>query len=381
MNPRKFHIERIGQVDTSDLTQIVRKALGNDRLEIDQWQWTAMDGTADGTYDQAVFRFFGTLHGDPRCWSLILKSIRAHPEQDPTAYRYWKREYEIYQSGLLETMRGGSLLSPTCYQAEEYLGEGVWLWLEDVSDGQSRPWSFERFAAAAQHVGQFNGKFLAEGLPPALTRLKCDWFRQEAESVAVLMDGLTHKSDHPFTNRLLSDERCKKMRQLWAEREKFITALDHLPQTVSHGDCYSRNLFDRDGRTILIDWQLARISVVGTDPSQIISGTVAFDDLSVNQARALDPVVFERYVQGLRESGWCGDPRSVRLGYTAFAAIHNLFRMLHVQNALKYEAGQKFLQSKGGHSLDRHIDQWIEMFEFFDNLADEARSLISILGE
>jgi thiamine kinase-like enzyme len=308
-----------------------------------------------------------------------LKSIRAHPEQDSTFYRYWKREYEIYQFGLLDTLHGSNLIAPVCYQADEFPGEGVWLWLEDVSDNLPRPWSLERFSAAAQHLGQFNGRFLAEGLPSALSQLRFDWLRKEAESVAVYVDDLDHKADHPFTARLLSDERCQKMRQLWTERERFFTALDHLPQTVSHGDCYSRNLFDQDGKTILIDWQMAGIYAVGTDLSQIISGTVAFDDLSVNQARALDPMAFDTYLQGLFDAGWFGDPWSVRLGYTAYASIHNLFRMLRVQSALKSETGQTILQSKGGHSLERHIDQWIEMFEFFDELADEARSLISEL--
>jgi hypothetical protein len=68
MNPRKSLFERIGQVDASHLTPIVRKAFGDDRLVIDQWHWTAMDGTADGSYDQAVYRFQGTLSGDKRCW-------------------------------------------------------------------------------------------------------------------------------------------------------------------------------------------------------------------------------------------------------------------------------------------------------------------------
>jgi hypothetical protein len=377
MNPRKSLFERISQVDASDLTPIVRKALGDDRLAIDQWQLIPLDGAADGSYDQAVYRFQGTLCGDRRRWSVILKAIRAHPEQDANTYRYWKREFDVYQSGFLDTLKSGNLIVPVCYQAVEFSGEYCWLWMEDVSGGQPRPWSLERFAVAAQHIGQFNGRFLAEGLPPALPLLRYDWLRQEVKAVAGLMDGLGQKSDHPFSDRLLSDERCQKMRQLWAECEMFITALDYLPHTVCHGDCFSRNLFDRAGNTVLIDWQLAGIFPVGTDLSHIIYGTVAFDDLSVNQARTLDPMVFEQYFQGLCDGGWCGDPRSVRLGYTAYTVIHNLFTMLHVQNALKSESGQTILQSKGGHRLERHIDQWIEMFEFFDDLEDEARSLIS----
>lgn len=377
MNQEKSLLDRVRQVDSMKLTPIVRKALNDDQLELDQWQWTAMDGAADGSYDSAVYRFHGTLQSDRRSWSLILKSIRAHPDQVSSASRYWKLEYEVYQSGWLNTLKDSNLIAPVCYLAEDYPGECCWLWLEDVNDGQPRPWPLERFALAAKHLGQFNGMLLAQEPLPVYPWLRNDWLSQEVASVGIYVDDLHKKSEHPLSDRLLSAERCKKFRQLWAEREMFLTALNRLPQTVIHLDSFSRNLYDKDGKTILIDWQLTGMAAVGVDLSQIISGTLAFNDLSVHQARALEPMLIERYLEGLRDVGWRGDPQSVRLGYTAYASLHNLVRMLRVQNALKYESGQKLLQSKGGHPIDRHIDQWIEMFEFFDDLADEARQLIS----
>jgi hypothetical protein len=379
MNQRKSLFDRVSQVDYTKLTPIVRKALNDDQLVPDQWQWTAMDGAADGSYDSAVYRFQGTLHGDRRTWSVILKSIRAIPNQDSTARRYWRREYEIYQSGWLDSFNEGSLITPRCYQTEEIPGECCWLWLEDVSDGQPRPWSLDRFALAAYHLGQFNGRHLDEGLHPRFSWLSRDVLRQEAASVEAYIGDLHHKSGHPLCDRLLSEERCEKFRRLWEEKDLFISALHHLPQTINHLDCYSRNLYDRDSKTILIDWQLTGIAAAGADLSQILSGTLAFNDLRVHHARELEPKVFERYLEGLHNSGWRGDPRSVRLGYAAYASLHNLFRMLHVQNALKKETGQRLLQSKGGHPIERHVDQWIEMFEFFDDLSNEARQLINEL--
>ena len=38
-------------------------------------------------------------------------------------------------------------------------------------------------------------------------------------------------------------------------------------------------------------------------------------------ARKLDQMVFDGYVEGLAEAGWHGDPRLVRLGYAASSAL------------------------------------------------------------
>jgi len=46
---------------------------------------------------------------------------------------------------------------------------------------------------------------------------------------------------------------------------------------------------------------------------------IAFFDVELAPAQALDEIVFAGYLAGLDDVGWRGDPRQVRLAYTAAA--------------------------------------------------------------
>ncbi len=52
--------------------------------------------------------------------------------------------------------------------------------------------------------------------------------------------------------------------------------------------------------------------------------SIALAGVELDKLQELEEIVFEGYLEGLREVGWQGDPQQVRLGYTA-ASVRYLF--------------------------------------------------------
>ena len=111
---------------------------------------------------------------------LIAHSDAGHPNwrsgQDPTHWYYWRREVLAYETGLLESMRGG-LRSPACHLVAGRDDGSVALWLEDLRSTPAPEWSLGRYGIAARHLGRMQGAYLT-GLPvPDHEWLSRGWMR------------------------------------------------------------------------------------------------------------------------------------------------------------------------------------------------------------
>lgn len=114
--------------------------------------------------------------------------------------------------------------------------------------------------------------------------------------------------------------------RLWVERERFLRAIERLPQTFCHLDVFRRNMFARRGadgqnQTVLIDWSFAGIAAIGEELACLIVASVELFEVEVARAVELDRIVFDGYLAGLRDAGWQGDPRQVRFGFVASAVL------------------------------------------------------------
>src|SRR5215211_6190672 len=122
--------------------------------------------------------------------------------------------------------------------------------------------------------------------------------------------------------------------RLWTERERFLTALDRLPQTFCHLDAFRRNLLYRaepDGEEVVaIDWSYAGHGAVGQELGQLVVASLFFFETVGSAPRDLDAACFAGYVTGLREAGWVGDERLVRPGFVADAALRHTIGLLGV---------------------------------------------------
>jgi hypothetical protein len=92
----------------------------------------------------------------------------------------------------------------------------------------------------------------------------------------------------------------------------------------------------------------------------------------------LDEAVFGGYVSGLREAGWQGDERLVRLGMRASAVKYEWLSPLMVQRAS--DAEHVGYGGSGGVDSGRLYAERAATLAFLVSWAEEARELVEELG-
>ena len=374
--------ERLMSIDKATLTPFVRRTLGSDTVEVIDWDYSQIK--EKGFMGGSVYRFTG--NGDDKGiktpWSLILKITPSSTEtDDPSNWKYWKREPLVYRSGALDDLSGG-LAAPRCLDVVEMPDE-IWVWLEEVKDGIGTKWPLDRYGLAARHFGRFNGAYLAGKPLPSEEWFNKGFLRKYvATRGAASIDALRSSSDHPLVRRVFPPDISERIYHLWEEREIFHDALDNLPQTFCHLDADRRNLFSRlviDGedQTVAIDWELTGIGVVGEELSTFVAITLIWFQVEMDRAKDFSELVFEEYLSGLRDAGWDGDSRVVHLGYTASFALRN--GCGQVGNILGLILNEKLhpgLEKQFGRPIEELCDEAAKLWRLSIDLEDEARGLI-----
>jgi hypothetical protein len=179
-----------------------------------------------------------------------------------------------------------------------------------VTDKYPGPWPLDRYACAARELGRFQGAYLTGTPVPDQPWLSRGWLRNFVEpsgpDVAAL-ERLAGSDASPLERMLYPPSVVLEINRLWTERERFLTALDRLPQTFCHLDAFRRNLLHRAGpegeEVVAIDWSYAGHGAVGQDLGQLVVASLQFFETVGIAPRDLDAACFAGYVAGLREAG------------------------------------------------------------------------------
>jgi hypothetical protein len=371
-------------LDTAMLEPMVRDLIGEPAAIVAEgWSCRPLGGgIGEGP---GLFRVTGSARvgGASHPWALVVKLCAAADRSDPGAWDYPAREALAYGSGLLAALPGG-LAAPRCLTVETQPDGTTWLWLEAISDAHPGPWPLERYALVARHLGRFNGAYLAGAPLPARAWLSKGWLRGwvEAAGLAVAeLEQFVGSDAAPLTRQLYPPPVVAELKRLWAERERFLTALDRLPQTFCHHDAFRRNLLGRTGpqgdELVALDWADAGHAAVGQELVPLVLGSLLFFEAVGIAPHDLDVACFANYVAGLREAGWTGDEHLVRLGFTADAALHTTVGALRQALPLVTDpALHPFVEDLVGRPLEEAMAAWAELWPFQFALAEEARGLL-----
>lgn len=375
---------RLSAIDKSTLTPLVRSTLGCEAVEVINWEFEQLHGgIAAGT---AIYRFSGQGRDQQQTipWSLILKILRpASSSADVSAWNYYKREADCYQSGLLDDLSGG-LAAPRCFSIVEHRDGTCWIWLENIRDEIGAQWSLEHYGIVARHLGQFNGTYTVNRPLPSSPWLSSNWLWHSVEQSAPAMKSLCNVVESPWGRRFLPEEDSDRFFHLWEERARYFEALDHLPQTICHFDIFRRNLFARkavegDYQTVAIDWAFVGRGPIGADLNPLVGMSIPLGGVPLDKAQEFEEIALESYLEGLCEVGWQGDPKQVRLGYTA-AAIRYMFSEIGRWHAfILDESLHAGMEQSFGMPIGQIFDTVARMRTFFFGQLDEARTLMDIL--
>lgn len=379
---------RLLNIDNLLLTPIVQKALSSHDTNIFNWGYEPVSGGFGGGIGNTyIYRFSGDaqIQGETKTWSIILKIVRPNPAEDPASTHYWKREVEIYQSRWLENLPG-RFFSVRTFGVLEYPDEACWLWMEDVKADLSQPWPLEHYGRVARHLGQFNGGYLTTRPIPTAPWLSTGWLRkiaQTAESYVPRIQSMLR--DSVWGDALPPDAEAQFLR-FWDERDLFLNALDHLPQTFCHQDSVARNLFARRGAdgdydTIAIDWAYVGQAAIGMDTAVLLNIGVAFMEINAADFPELDLLMYNQYLAGLHDSGWVGDARQARLGFTIAFACKYIEGLMLASTFLIDPDQRIFTEQVFKHPYAEIIVQFGALFRFALAATDEARQIMKELEQ
>ena len=280
----------------------------------------------------------------------------------------------------------GGLAAPRCYGVLDHPdGTCCWVWLEDIRDIFASQWPLEHCGVVARHLGHFNGAYLVDRPLPSAPWLSSDWLWHYVEQSAPVIEPFRNAVELPCGRRWLPEEDRERYFRLWAERDLYFDALNGLPQTVCHFDVFNLNLFARktetgDDQTVVIDWAFIGKGPVGADLNPLVLMSIGLGGVGPDKLQELEAIVFEGYLQGLREAGWQGDPQQVRLGYTA-ASVRYLFPELERWLGLiLHESQRAAAEQLFGRPMGKIFDWMALLRRVLFRMVGEARDLIGILS-
>jgi hypothetical protein len=372
-------------VDAATLAPMVRELLDeSEAVIVGEWTCRPLGGGAGEGIGLYRVSGLARARGATHPWALVVKVCAATDGADPGAWDYPAREGLAYGSGLLAALPGG-LSTPRCLAVEAQPDGTSRLWLEAVTDAHPGPWPLDRYALVARDLGRFNGAYLAGAPLPEQPWLSRGWLRDFVEpsgpNVADL-ERLAGPGASPLMRQLYLSPVVSEITRLWTERERFLAALDRLPRTLCHQDAFRRNLLHRAGpegeELVAVDWAYASHGAVGEELGQLVVASLFFFETVGIAPRELDAACFAGYMAGLREAGWAGDERLVRLGFTAAAALRHTVGLLgQIVPVVSDLTLRPAMEELFGRSLEEVAAAWAELWPFQFELAEEARALLA----
>jgi hypothetical protein len=151
---------------------------------------------------------------------------------------------------------------------------------------------------------------------------------------------------------------------------------------------------------VAIDWEEIGPGPVGAEAATLVFGTLRRGAVPVQQAEELERTALLAYQRGLRDAGWNGDPRLVRLGYAAAVALRWFIvpGTLHVlvdrpgspaASATRREAATNVVGTVGGQAqagaqreaAPPRVSERLALLRFLLARAGEARALADQVGD
>jgi hypothetical protein len=371
-------------VDAATLTLMVRDLLGDPAAVVARgWSCRPLSGGASEGMGLYWVTGSARVGRTTRPWALVCKVCAPADGIDPGAWDYPTREPLTYGSGLLSALPG-ELTAPRCLAVETQPDGTPRLWLEAVPDVHPGPWTLDRYALAAQHLGRFNGAYLVGTPLPDQPWLSRGWLRDFVEPSGPAfaeLERLAGPGGPLLLRRLYPSPVVAELGRLWRERERFLEALDRLPQTFCHHDAFRRNLLHRAGPAgedlVAIDWAYAGPGAVGEDLGQLVMASLYFFETAGIEPDDLATICFAGYVAGLREAGWGGDEHLARLGFAIDAALRTSIGLLRVIVPLVAEPEHRpVAEDRFGRPLEDVVAAWAELWPLQFGLAEEVRALL-----
>jgi hypothetical protein len=254
-------------------------------------------------------------------WSCVTKIIdmsAANATGTPVDPR---NEVRIYESGAFATPVGG-FRPARCYHISRPSDGQMVLWLEDLTEAESPPFSIDVLSQMVRDLGMWNAVTAAN--PPQLdfaVGRDFQWASLTGFDFPARLVAMREIADSPVVRAMYA-------RQALDFADEFVTAHERLaqrsltlPHALSLADCPIGNFFHLPSQTIAIDWAGLGYEPVGADGGRFIGSAMTWGRDFVDIIRH-EGDLFESYLEGLRLGGSTEDRDVLRIGYLSEAAYY-----------------------------------------------------------
>ena len=273
----------------------------------------------------------------------VLKTIVNRPGGDsewqpstvPTAWNYWRREAEVYSSGLNATYSDSGLRGPRTLHVSARDDSTVAIWMEAVQGTPGAQIDDDLIGELSYRLGRAQGAWRAAGRPLpswASKRFLRDYIGSKRLGWELL------ESDDGWSQPLIAKCFPKGLREganrLRRDREWLLAIMEQTPRTCAHLDVWPNNvLVADDGDLVLVDWAFVGDGALGEDVGNLVPDAVFDRFVPAERLSALASVALTRYLDGLGDAGWNGDERLVRLAFYASAVKYDWLVPLLLERA------------------------------------------------
>jgi hypothetical protein len=221
--------------------------------------------------------------------------------------RLARRELAAYREEIAAARPAAGLRAPALLGWDDGPND-VELWLEDVADEHHGRWPMARFAVAAAHIGAWDVRAAARGMPAAFDAEDA-WAERHGQPhrVSEALGQLAAYAGEPGAEEVavaLADPRFDRTEALIRSTPRRIDDLATYPQTPLHHDLVRSNLFAVDATTtVAIDWENVGRGPLGVDLAPLVIGSVRRGEASADDLTSIEASVLEAYLRALHGGG------------------------------------------------------------------------------
>lgn len=210
-----------------------------------------------------------TADGQKLPYRIVLK-IQKQWERynDPAS---WRREYDLYISGLEATFCDG-FRWPTCYYAKMNEDENEFqLWLEYIDGLSGLDLTPDMYEQASLELGRYQGKLYAQQ-PMVLKTLT------NLSHPDVMKNTYLHYRSWPVVYDYIRSEDCEfplHVREMLIgideNADEIVKRIEKLPLVLCHRDFWVTNVLYTEEKIVVIDWDTTGWGYLGEDIASLIA--------------------------------------------------------------------------------------------------------------
>ncbi len=322
------------------------------------WRVDVLDATRT-----VVYSYFVKLLQHTRLWPGLKYLPDEASRAEFTDFFPWRAELDMHLNGIGKVLPDG-MRTPVLHHVKYADADHIGLWWEFVPQ-RPGPWELADYRRAAYLLGRLAAR-RREGAPvnrtlPEVARIPhpggsaLRYFasrRVQRAALPALRDEALWR--HPVVaaavQRTGDPALAGDLLALADRLPQILDLLDTLPQTYAHGDASPQNLLLPESEpetVVVIDWGFGTLLPVGFDLGQLLAGLAQAGQADPGELAAIDPVIFEGYLAGLRDESYDVAPDVVRTGYlgalTARSALCTLPLELLTNATVTGEAVERFV--------------------------------------